>query len=428
MRIALGLEYDGSRFLGWQTQAGGGAVQDAVQAALSGIADAPVAVTCADGRKEIYTANEVVSSAPIRELMQSISPTPIMVLTMPNWKGPACSVSVAKITYSPSTTPTALNAETIAYQGGIAKGNQIILAVIALVLILEATRRVIGWILPILVGAALVAVGIFGVERACLIDYAAQLEPVAGIPPLIGVALMRSLIRRQFEAMVIESFTTARAYGVEDAVVASLYETFPGIDWEKQGAYYFQRVIEHGRRRAEEVREVAETVREAGLTPWSAQGTAERGNVNPEIAVLDERLGPDATHQLLIAQQLTGALNEQRLGQAIAAVTGLALIVGGGVTIVLFDSHRLIGATVVFGGICGLAVLLPLVLWRGWRHYIARDVRGQFTRGAVHTLGLLLAILRGRIPTGGEPQPVTVGAERLAHTCDDAHGLENQLR
>ena len=34
--------------------------------------------------------------------------------------------------------------------------------------------------------------------------------------------------------------------------------------------------IEHGRRRSEEVREVAETVREAGLTPWSAQGTAER--------------------------------------------------------------------------------------------------------------------------------------------------------
>jgi hypothetical protein len=44
----------------------------------------------------------------------------------------------------------------------------------------------------------------------------------------------------------------------------------------KQGSYFFQRVIEHGRRRAEEVREVAQTVREAGLTPWSAQGTAER--------------------------------------------------------------------------------------------------------------------------------------------------------
>ena len=46
-RIALAIEYDGSRFLGWQTQPGGGTVQDALEAALSGIANAPVSVTCA---------------------------------------------------------------------------------------------------------------------------------------------------------------------------------------------------------------------------------------------------------------------------------------------------------------------------------------------------------------------------------------------
>jgi 3-hydroxyisobutyrate dehydrogenase-like beta-hydroxyacid dehydrogenase len=91
-----------------------------------------------------------------------------------------------------------------------------------------------------------------------------------------AVKMCRSIMIKGMEAMVIESFTTARAYGVEDAVLASLAETFPGINWEKQGAYFFQRVIEHGRRRAEEVREVAETVRDIGLTPWSAQGTAER--------------------------------------------------------------------------------------------------------------------------------------------------------
>ena len=91
-----------------------------------------------------------------------------------------------------------------------------------------------------------------------------------------AVKMCRSVMIKGLEAMVIESFTTARAYGVEDAVLASLKETFPGIDWEKQGAYFFQRVIEHGRRRSEEVREVAETVREIGLTPWSSQGTAER--------------------------------------------------------------------------------------------------------------------------------------------------------
>jgi 3-hydroxyisobutyrate dehydrogenase-like beta-hydroxyacid dehydrogenase len=96
----------------------------------------------------------------------------------------------------------------------------------------------------------------------------------------LGVAsatkMCRSVMIKGLEAMVIESFTTARHYGVEDAVIASLAETFPGIDWEKQAAYFFQRVIEHGRRRSEEVREVAVTVQEAGLTPWSAAGTVER--------------------------------------------------------------------------------------------------------------------------------------------------------
>ena len=96
----------------------------------------------------------------------------------------------------------------------------------------------------------------------------------------LGVAsatkMCRSVMIKGLEVMVIESFTAARAHGVEDAVIASLRETFPGIDWDKQAAYFFQRVIEHGRRRAEEMREVAVTVREAGLEPWSAGGTAER--------------------------------------------------------------------------------------------------------------------------------------------------------
>lgn len=100
------------------------------------------------------------------------------------------------------------------------------------------------------------------------------------VSPQLGVAsatkMCRSVMIKGLEAMVIESLTTARHYGVEDAVIASLCETFPGVDWEKQAAYFFQRVIEHGRRRSEEVREVAETVRDAGLTPWSASGTAER--------------------------------------------------------------------------------------------------------------------------------------------------------
>ena len=116
----------------------------------------------------------------------------------------------------------------------------------------------------------------------------------------LGVAsatkMCRSVMIKGLEAMVIESFTAARAYGVEDAVLASLQESFPGIDWEKQAAYFFQRVIQHGRRRSEEVREVAETVREAGLTPWSANGTAERQAFIADLSdagVFGDRAAPD---------------------------------------------------------------------------------------------------------------------------------------
>jgi tRNA pseudouridine38-40 synthase len=42
MRIALGLEYDGSRFCGWQSQPSGCGVQDALEQALSAIAGEPV--------------------------------------------------------------------------------------------------------------------------------------------------------------------------------------------------------------------------------------------------------------------------------------------------------------------------------------------------------------------------------------------------
>ncbi len=47
MRIALGIEYDGTDFLGWQRLSHGSTVQGVVEEALSFVADHAVAVTCA---------------------------------------------------------------------------------------------------------------------------------------------------------------------------------------------------------------------------------------------------------------------------------------------------------------------------------------------------------------------------------------------
>jgi len=120
-----------------------------------------------------------------------------------------------------------------------------------------------------------------GVHAAALLPLLQTLGMVAQLASeRLGVAsatkMCRSVMIKGLEALVIESYTTARHYGVEDTMVATLQETFPGIDWTKQGAYFFSRVAQHGRRRAEEMREVANTVREAGFEPFMAAAIAEK--------------------------------------------------------------------------------------------------------------------------------------------------------
>lgn len=96
----------------------------------------------------------------------------------------------------------------------------------------------------------------------------------------LGVAsatkMCRSVMIKGLEALVLESYATARHYGVEEAMIATLQETFPGIDWQRQGSYFFSRVAQHGQRRSEEMREVAHTVREAGFEPFMASAIADK--------------------------------------------------------------------------------------------------------------------------------------------------------
>jgi len=61
MRLALGLQYDGAAFCGWQTQPSRGAVQDALEGALAQFAGAEIATTCA-GRTDagVHATYQVV--------------------------------------------------------------------------------------------------------------------------------------------------------------------------------------------------------------------------------------------------------------------------------------------------------------------------------------------------------------------------------
>ncbi len=59
-RIALGIEYDGSAFHGWQSQPHGNTVQDVLERALTEVAGAPVKLVCA-GRTDsgVHALNQI---------------------------------------------------------------------------------------------------------------------------------------------------------------------------------------------------------------------------------------------------------------------------------------------------------------------------------------------------------------------------------
>lgn len=87
--------------------------------------------------------------------------------------------------------------------------------------------------------------------------------------------LCRSVVVKGVEALVTESMLAARAWGVEERVLASLSDLFP-VEWEALAGYLVGRALRHGARRAEEMREAAATVAATGIEPTMSEATARR--------------------------------------------------------------------------------------------------------------------------------------------------------
>lgn len=88
------------------------------------------------------------------------------------------------------------------------------------------------------------------------------------------IKMIRSIMVKGIEAVVVECVLSAVHEGIDETVLSSLAKTFPGFDWPDHAAYMLERVMVHGRRRAEEMREVAKTVDELGLEGRMARASA----------------------------------------------------------------------------------------------------------------------------------------------------------
>jgi 3-hydroxyisobutyrate dehydrogenase len=119
-----------------------------------------------------------------------------------------------------------------------------------------------------------------GPHARAFIEHMRAFDPaMTAVSETVGQAaatkMCRSVMYKGLEALFLESMLAARHFGVEEAVLASLAGTFEK-GWPETARYMISRTLVHGRRRAEEMREAAKTVAEAGLTPLVTERVAER--------------------------------------------------------------------------------------------------------------------------------------------------------
>ena len=121
-----------------------------------------------------------------------------------------------------------------------------------------------------------------------------------------AIKMVRSVMIKGMEALTAECFLAATRAGVEPQIIASLTKSFPGLDWKRIVAYNLERMANHGTRRAAEMEEVADTLRELGIDPHMASATVQRqgqmGAIGKSEAVQTAlEQGGDATLQAVSA-------------------------------------------------------------------------------------------------------------------------------
>jgi 3-hydroxyisobutyrate dehydrogenase len=141
-----------------------------------------------------------------------------------------------------------------------------------------------------------------GPHAADFLAFAAPFGMAAQVySPEIGRAsaakLCRSVLIKGLEALLTESLMAARHYGVERDVIDSLADMLPLPDWNKTASYMIGRSGQHGRRRAEEMREAAETVAEAGIAPLLSTAIARRQDLTASLVPAE--LAADTKRPLL---------------------------------------------------------------------------------------------------------------------------------
>jgi len=115
-------------------------------------------------------------------------------------------------------------------------------------------------------------------------DFMALVEPLGFdltfVQEEVGLAsaskMVRSIMMKGVSALYFECMRAANHFGIEQAVLASVNKSLARRDWAEEAGRNMSRAAIHAARRADEMGQVAETLREVGIEPMMAEATERR--------------------------------------------------------------------------------------------------------------------------------------------------------
>jgi 3-hydroxyisobutyrate dehydrogenase-like beta-hydroxyacid dehydrogenase len=127
-----------------------------------------------------------------------------------------------------------------------------------------------------------------------------------------AIKMVRSVMIKGMEALTLECFLAAARAGVEEQIIASLSKSFPALDWPKMVEYNLERMASHGTRRAAEMEQVADTLRELGVDPHMATATVARQREMGDIGKREPVKSAKSQNRKIMLEAISTALSPDR--------------------------------------------------------------------------------------------------------------------
>lgn len=126
------------------------------------------------------------------------------------------------------------------------------------------------------------------------------------------VKMLRSILIKGMECLIAESVTASQGLGLDERILQSAGKTLGIEDMPALADYVMERAATHGRRRASEMREVAKTLAELGLSNDMSKAIASTQDRIADMALAEKFDGPIPQDRAVLAPLMRAAQHSDK--------------------------------------------------------------------------------------------------------------------